>query len=228
MTNLIIGTSAIREIDGLYSLNDLHRASGGEPNHKPAFFLRNKQVADLQLEIDKAGITALRTTHGGSNSGTYACRELVIAYAAWISAAFHLKVIRVFLGTQTPNMDCDYRAEVLRDVTLYVHEMNAEIKRSGGTIPKWPDMSPDKIAEARIAEIISCNRFIAYFNHEMRLVLSEIPSNARIASPNITKDVDAFIDAVPLVLLPKVLEQITARLNQYLKTQKYLSKMGKL
>lgn len=35
----------------------------------------------------------------GRTGGTYACRELVIAYAAWINPAFHLKVLRAFLDT---------------------------------------------------------------------------------------------------------------------------------
>ena len=44
MSALIIGTSSIRQIDGLYSLNDLHKVSGGEAKHRPGYFLTNDQI----------------------------------------------------------------------------------------------------------------------------------------------------------------------------------------
>jgi len=93
---LTIGGVPIRQHDGLYSLNDLHRASGGEPKNRPSLFLVNEQAKALITEIVNAGNPAFETTRG-KYGGTYACKELVIAYAAWISAAFQLKVIRVFL-----------------------------------------------------------------------------------------------------------------------------------
>ena len=96
-STLIIGTASIRQIDGLYSLNDLHKASGGKEKHRPAFFLRLDQTQALIAEINCADLHSLETREG-RNGGTYACKELVIAYAAWISPAFHLKVIRVFLA----------------------------------------------------------------------------------------------------------------------------------
>jgi KilA-N domain len=99
--SLSLGTFAIREIDGLFSLNDLHLASGGGQQHRPKYWLANKQTQDLVAEISKGGITPFESKRG-RNGGTYACKELVIAYAAWISAAFHLRVIRVFLGAQVP------------------------------------------------------------------------------------------------------------------------------
>ena len=100
MAALIIGTSSIRQIDGLYSLNDLHKASGEEQRHQPRYFLAIQQTVDLISEIENSEKSLFKPikVFQGRNGGTYACKELVIAYAAWISPAFHLKVIRVFLA----------------------------------------------------------------------------------------------------------------------------------
>lgn len=98
---LTIAGTAVRQFNGLYSLNDLHKASGGEAKHRPGYFLDVEQTKALLVEIETAGIPAVKTKEG-RGGGTYACKELVIAYAAWISAAFHLKVIRVFLSVAAP------------------------------------------------------------------------------------------------------------------------------
>ena len=98
-----LGDITVRQLDGLFSLNDLHKASGAEEKHQPSFFLRNDQIKALIEEIQSANSqTAVNSINGGKSRGTYACRELVIAYAAWINAAFHLKVIRVFLAATQP------------------------------------------------------------------------------------------------------------------------------
>ena len=105
LQSFTIGEIAVRQHNGLFSLNDLHKAAGGEEKHQPAFFMRRDETQALAAEICSADsqIKAFETVRGrGKAQGTYACRELVIAYAAWISAAFHLKVIRVFLAVATP------------------------------------------------------------------------------------------------------------------------------
>ena len=93
---ITIANTAIRaDSEGRYCLNDLHKASGGNPNHRPGEWMRNNQTADLIAEIETAGISAVSAKEGRSG-GTYACKELVYAYAMWISPAFHLKVIRAY------------------------------------------------------------------------------------------------------------------------------------
>ena len=96
---LTVAGITVRQMNGLYSLNDLHKASGGEAKHRPNYFIKTEQAQALIAEIEKAGIQAIEAK---TRVGSYACPELVIAYAAWISAGFHLKVIRVFLSVAAP------------------------------------------------------------------------------------------------------------------------------
>ncbi|MFU2082617.1 KilA-N domain-containing protein [Gallibacterium anatis] len=100
MKNLTILNTSIRTLDNLYSLNDLHVASGNDPKNKPANFVRLETTQALVNELKNETCSDLRSSVlvVKNGVGTYACQELVIAYAAWISAAFHLKVIRAFMA----------------------------------------------------------------------------------------------------------------------------------
>ena len=98
MSNLAILNTSIRSHENLFSLNDLHQASGGKSKHQPSFFIRLDTTKDLVAEIEKDSETKALKTIRGTQGGTYACEELVIAYAMWISPKFHLIVLRAFLN----------------------------------------------------------------------------------------------------------------------------------
>ena len=107
---LVIGEFSIRQDeDGRYSLADLHKASGNLAKHKPSNFLRVEQTQELIKEIEQVSDvrlgetdhfsnmrSAVKVINGGNNRGTYAVKEMVYAYAMWISAKFHLMVIRAY------------------------------------------------------------------------------------------------------------------------------------
>ncbi|WP_279896775.1 KilA-N domain-containing protein [Pasteurella multocida] len=106
MTNqLSILNTPIRSYENLFSLNDLHLASGNDPKHRPSLFIRNEQTKELAKEIENERSTktifAIKTIRGGKDisiQGTWACEELVLSYAMWISPKFHLIVLRAFLA----------------------------------------------------------------------------------------------------------------------------------
>ena len=100
---------AINMIDGLYSLNDMHKAGGKADKHRPTFFLRNQETKDLITELKEetadvrkctsGNAQVIRVVKGGNDrslQGTYVCKELVYRYAMWISPKFALLVIRTF------------------------------------------------------------------------------------------------------------------------------------
>jgi hypothetical protein len=95
MTLTVLST-AVRQLGGLYSLNDLHAASGGEKKHEPHQFMRLDQTQALIAEINSADSRISHKIQRGGQGGTYVCRELVYAYAMWISPRFNLAVIRAF------------------------------------------------------------------------------------------------------------------------------------
>lgn len=98
MSNLTILNTAIRQSENLFSLNDLHQVSGSQDKHRPNQFVRLDTTQALVTEIQAEGTATPIKTLRGTQGGTYACKEIVIAYAAWISPQFHLVVLRAFLN----------------------------------------------------------------------------------------------------------------------------------
>jgi len=102
IANLTINQSS----NGLYSINDIHRASGGLAKHQPAAWMRLQATTNLirlmesQVINQQSKNSIVETIEGrnyGGNSGTFVCRKLVVAYALWISTEFFSHVLDVFL-----------------------------------------------------------------------------------------------------------------------------------
>lgn len=108
MPPLSVCDKSISIRNNLYSLNDLHHVAGGDEKFKPSLFLRLDQTQELINEIKGTDMYLLEPVQieRGRNGGTFVCRELVYAYAMWISPKFNLAVIRAFDQlTQTPQLN---------------------------------------------------------------------------------------------------------------------------
>ncbi|PAV01350.1 DNA-binding protein, partial [Arsenophonus sp. ENCA] len=98
MSKLVVieNTVVRQDVFGRYCLNDLHKAAGNNRKDSPTHWLANSKTQELVEQfVSDTGIS-VSVIKGGIEQGTYVAKELVYAYAMWISAAFHLKVIRTF------------------------------------------------------------------------------------------------------------------------------------
>lgn len=100
-TITVSGAGIAQDAAGRYSLNQLHRASGNEKRHQPSDWLRTDSakalIAALEADPGNPGsVPPVSVVRGGPGQGTFVCRELVLAYAMWVSPAFHLAVLRAY------------------------------------------------------------------------------------------------------------------------------------
>ncbi|EMH4973269.1 KilA-N domain-containing protein, partial [Salmonella enterica] len=144
MNNLMVidGIEVRRDAYGRYSLNDLHRAAGGEQKNRPKYWLSNKQTCELIEQLfTEGGIPPLEQNqpvsviNGGNNQGTYVCKELVYAYAMWISPSFHLKVIRTFdMVTSAPEKLSGQAADKMQAGVILLDFMRRELNLSNSSV----------------------------------------------------------------------------------------------
>lgn len=161
---LIIANTKIRQDDkGRYCLNDCHRASGMGETKRPGNWLKNAQTVELIDELSSARIIAVpqnatteilvspvNTINGGNDRGTYVVKELVYAYAMWISPAFHLKVIRAYddlvQGKYQPVVNLDDPAFLRNTLLTYTEKCMMLENENNALKPKADGF--DRIATA--------------------------------------------------------------------------------
>ncbi|EIA5874868.1 KilA-N domain-containing protein [Salmonella enterica] len=161
MNNLMVidGIEVRRDVHGRYCLNDLHRAAGGDQKYRPKYWLDNKQTRELIEQLfTEGGIPSseqnqsvsffqggsdtrslvrapVNTVRGGAEQGTYVCKELVFAYAMWISPSFHLKVIRTFDRiTSAPQTSSGMAADKMQAGVILLDFMRRELNLSNSSV----------------------------------------------------------------------------------------------
>ena len=125
--NVEISGMAIRQDQyGRYCLNDLHKASGSDVKNKPSNFLQNDKTQELVAELIDAGnpssvntntgipVSPVESIRGGLDQGTYVVKQIVYAYAMWISAKFHLAVINTFDQVATGKIETQPKAKPIQ------------------------------------------------------------------------------------------------------------------
>lgn len=84
--------------NGWYNLNTLRKAAGNQRRHEVNNWIGQANTLDLIEKISITGKPVYESRRGSERNGggTWACRDLIFAYAEWISAEFHKAVLETF------------------------------------------------------------------------------------------------------------------------------------
>lgn len=98
--NLTIANKKIKTKDGLFCLNDLHKASGADKKNGPSYWLA---LESTKRFLETTGITVVKNE--GRNGGTFSEKKAVYSYAMWISPEFQSHVIDAYDALVTGQLD---------------------------------------------------------------------------------------------------------------------------
>ena len=154
MTISIAGLTIEQSSNGLYSINDLHRASGGLAKHRPENWYRlqatinligflESQAINQQITQNSSIIEVVKGNSPGASQGTFVCRKLVVAYALWISTEFFSHVLDVFLdvvdGVYARVAEQD---RIIEEKTLQLDLFTGELASMRKRDPRAPETLP--------------------------------------------------------------------------------------
>lgn len=112
--------------EGRYSLNDLHKAAGGDRKSEPNAFMRNESFKKMvNVLTTENPVIKPFVRKAGKYGGTWISKELVYKYAMWVSAEFEVKVIRTFDSLMSFR-DSPLTMESLNELTLKI-ESNKDV-----------------------------------------------------------------------------------------------------
>ena len=156
MTISIAGLTIEQNGNGLYSINDLHKASGGLKKHQPALwfqlqsttnFVRYQEEKEKSQSQNHKNGKVIETFVGGDISspmrGTFVSRKLVVAYAMWISPAFADHVLDTFLDVVDGVYErVNAQNKVIEQQTLQLDIFTGELASMRKRDPRAPETLP--------------------------------------------------------------------------------------
>ena len=152
MTISIAGLTIEQNTNGLYSINDLHKASGGLSKHRPDRWTQLQSTTNLIRLMESQALNQgngiiIETFVGGDISspmrGTYVCRKLVVAYALWISTEFFSHVLDVFLDVVDGVYErVNAQNKVIEQQVLHLDLFGSELKSMRKRDPRSPETLP--------------------------------------------------------------------------------------
>jgi hypothetical protein len=138
MTLIINNTEITQDENGRYSLNALHKSSGGKVKDLPNKFMASKSFKEVLniLIAENSAFEPVVKKQGRYTGGTWICKELVYKYAMWVSADFELKVIRTF-DILMNKSDSPATLSALNELTREIEDHKDVASKCGEILAKY-------------------------------------------------------------------------------------------
>lgn len=191
----IVGVEIRQDHEGRFCVNDLHRAAGGEKRHQPSNWLAGRAAQEMAALLEER--TGVPCIISRQKLGTFVSKELVYAYAMWVSAEFHLEVISAYdkyiRNRQVPNALPDFsdpvaaarawadEAERVRKLTQIATEQREHLQAALPALEfhKAVTQSADSLTVAQFSKLMGTGEIVLFrqLRHDKILITGGARNN---------------------------------------------------